>query len=100
MLGRVFDPKAELTISAGDRPHWSQTGAIVFVSKQFDSWLHYSAFRINQEIGERGHFWQTEPFDHLVRSVKQYEYLRDYIANNPRKARLKEGECIYRRYPG
>ena len=216
MLGEVFDPKAELIISEGDRPHWSQAGAIVFVTfrthdsipkeviqrwdreksdwlwrrgystdrewsqilpelseqqrrkffkhfnrcredfldtchgrcllrrpelanivansllhfdgeryrmgdfvvmpnhvhllaafasddamrEQFDSWLHYAAFRINQQIGEKGHFWQQEPFDHLVRSGQQYEYLRDYIADNPKKAKLREAEYIYRRYDG
>jgi type I restriction enzyme R subunit len=68
------------------------------MERQFDSWLHYTAFRIHQQIGEKGHFWQQEPFDHLVRSVEQYEYLRAYIADNPRKANLKEGEFIYRRY--
>ena len=216
MLGDVFDPQTELLITEGDRPHWSQAGAIVFVTfrtydsipkevvkrwdrekdnwlqrrghadgrgwsdilpnlteserkefhkhfrrcreqfldtchgrclmrrpelaqivansllhfdgkryrmgdfvvmpnhvhllaafgsadsmrKQFDSWLHYTAFRINQKIGESGHFWQQEPFDHLVRSVEQYEYLRTYIKENPAKAKLKEGEYIYREYTG
>ena len=66
--------------------------------EQFDSWLHYTAFRINQRIGEKGHFWQQEPFDHLVRSAEQYDYLRDYIAENPGKSKLKAGEFIYHRY--
>lgn len=66
--------------------------------EQFDSRLHYTAFRINRQVGEKGHFWQQEPFDHLVRSVEQYERLRSYIADNPIKAKLKEGEFIYRRY--
>ena len=70
------------------------------MKEQFDSWLHYTAFRIHEQIGGKGKFWQQEPFDHLVRSVEQYEYLRDYIADNPKKARLKEGEFIYRRYRG
>jgi putative transposase len=38
------------------------------MKKQCDSWLHYTAFRINQAIGKNGKFWQQEPFDHLVRS--------------------------------
>jgi type I restriction enzyme R subunit len=62
-----------------------------------DSWLHYSAYRINRAIGEKGRFWQPEPFDHLVRSPKQYDYLRRYIATNPRKAGLQAGEYLYRR---
>lgn len=65
---------------------------------QCDSWLHYTAFRINQMTGEKGKFWQQEPFDHLVRSPEQYEYLRKYIAGNPDKAGLKPGEYFYRGY--
>ncbi len=68
------------------------------MEKPFDSWLHYTAFRINQRIGAKGKFWQQDPFDHLVRSQEQYEYLRGYIAMNPGKAGLKPGEFYYRRY--
>jgi type I restriction enzyme R subunit len=70
------------------------------MKKQCDSWLHYTAFRINQAIGEKGKFWQQEPFDHLVRSPEQYEYLRQYISDNPMKAGLKSGEYYYRRFNG
>jgi type I restriction enzyme R subunit len=70
------------------------------MSEQCDSWLHYTARQINRATGEKGKFWQQEPFDHLVRSVEQYERLRQYIADNPRKARLKPGEYLYRRYEG
>lgn len=66
--------------------------------QQFDCWLHWTATLINRAIGERGHFWQEEPFDHLVRSPVQYQYLRDYIRDNPKMAGLKQGEYIYRRY--
>ena len=65
------------------------------MTKQFGSWLHYTAVHINQVIGAKGHFWQQEPFDHLVRSVDQYEYLLDYIRDNPVKARLSDGEYLY-----
>ena len=65
---------------------------------QCDSWLHYTAFRINQQLGEKGKLWQQEPFDHLVRSSEQYAYLRKYIADNGKKARLSPGEYLYRRY--
>ena len=67
---------------------------------QCDSWLHYTAVRINQVIGEKGKFWQQEPFDHLVRSPEQYDYLRQYIADNPLKAGLKPGGFLYRRFNG
>jgi type I restriction enzyme R subunit len=67
---------------------------------QCDSWLHYTAFRINQAISEKGKVWQQEPFDHLVRSPEQYDYLRRYIADNPQKARLTPGEYFYRKFNG
>jgi putative transposase len=70
------------------------------MAKQCDSWLHFTAFRINKAIGEKGKFWQQEPFDHLVRSLEQYDYLRQYIADNPLKAGLKSGEYLYHRYEG
>ena len=70
------------------------------MKNQCDSWLHYTAFQINRHNGGKGKLWQQEPFDHLVRSVDQYEYLRKYIADNPKLARLREGEFFYRRYEG
>jgi putative transposase len=65
-----------------------------------DSWLHYTAVQINRKLGEKGKFWQQEPFDHLVRSLEQYDYLRQYIADNPKKAKMQTGEYYYRRYEG
>jgi type I restriction enzyme R subunit len=72
-------------------------GTAEIMKAQCDSWLHYTAFRISQTTGMRGKFWQQEPFDHLVRSPEQYEYLRRYIADNPTRARLKPGDYLYRR---
>jgi putative transposase len=68
------------------------------MKEQCDSWLHYTARQINLTIGENGKFWQQEPFDHLIRSAEQYEHVRQYIADNPRKAGVKSGEYLYRRY--
>jgi type I restriction enzyme R subunit len=70
------------------------------MERQFDSWLHFTAVLINRKLKTKGHFWQQEPFDHLVRSSEQYDYLRRYIAENPGKARLKPGEFYYRRFDG
>ena len=44
--------------------------------KQCASWMRYTAKAINKITGETGPFWQTEAFDHLVRTETQYEYLR------------------------
>jgi REP element-mobilizing transposase RayT len=56
------------------------------------NWKHYTARQINRVQNQSGHFWQTESFDHLVRSPAQFEYLRDYIQRNPVAARLQPGE--------
>ena len=68
------------------------------MKKQCASWMHYTAVQINRLLGKKGKFWQQEPFDHLVRSLEQYEYLREYIRRNPEKARLQSGEFYYRRH--
>ena len=65
---------------------------------QCDSWTHYTAWKINLALGQKGKFWQQEPFDHLVRSPEQYEYLRGYIRENGTKAGLSEHEYLYREY--
>ncbi len=56
------------------------------------SWLQLSARRINKILTSSGSLWQGEPFDHLIRSSKQFEYLRLYIQQNPIKAKLSSGE--------
>ena len=32
MIGELFDPKADLLIEERLRPHWSQAGAIVYIT--------------------------------------------------------------------
>jgi putative transposase len=63
--------------------------------KQCESWKHYTAVQINRSLGRSGRFWQQDGFDHLVRSAEQFLALRNYIAENPVKARLKEGEFTH-----
>ncbi|MFO1000810.1 MAG: hypothetical protein U0936_10745 [Planctomycetaceae bacterium] len=42
-----------------------------------------------------GQFWQTEQFDHLVRSEEQFRFLRDYIRKNPGQAGLRTEEYLH-----
>jgi len=56
------------------------------------SWKKFAAGEINRSLGRKGRVWQEESFDHLVRSPDQLDYLRGYIADNPKKAGLREGE--------
>ena len=66
----------------------------VEIEPQCKSWKRFTAKEINGVRGAVGRFWQEESFDHLVRSVAQFEYLQRYIAENPNKARLPTGEYL------
>ena len=60
--------------------------------KQLTETMRYSGRRVNTFLKQDGVFWQSEPFDHVVRSEAQFEYLQRYISENPQKAGLSEGE--------
>jgi REP element-mobilizing transposase RayT len=60
-----------------------------------ESWMRYTARQIHAAIGGSGPFWQSEPFDHLIRSEDQFFYLQNYIRENPSKANLKPNEFQY-----
>lgn len=64
----------------------------VRLRKQFRELLRFSAREINRHLGRHGSVWQSEPFDHIVRSPEQFEYLQGYIDGNPSKARLRPSE--------
>jgi len=53
------------------------------------SWKSFTAKEANDLLKASGVFWRNESFDHLVRSEAQYEKFRNYIANNPLRARLQ-----------
>src|SRR5262249_16000125 len=63
--------------------------------KQCESWKHFTATQLNRMIGRKGHFWETESFDHLVRSEAQWLRFRRYILENPPQAKLRAGEFIH-----
>ncbi len=62
---------------------------------QCESWKHFTAREINRILGRSSRYWQQDAFDHLLRSEQQYRYLREYVAKNPEKARLKRGEYLH-----
>jgi REP element-mobilizing transposase RayT len=51
----------------------------------------YCAHLINKTIGASGSVWQDESFDHIIRTVKQKNRIEQYIADNPKMAKLKSG---------
>ena len=63
------------------------------------SWKKYTSTEINKRIGGTGEFWQPESFDHIVRNAGSFEKFRKYIADNPKKARLKAGEFHWHQWP-
>jgi putative transposase len=60
-----------------------------------ESWMRFTARRINKRLGKSGAFWQHEPFDHIIRSPEQFVYLQGYISDNPKKANLPAGDYLY-----
>ena len=58
------------------------------------SWKTFTARQINGLLGRAGAFWQAETYDHIVRSEEQLAHYRRYIADNPVKAKLREGEYL------
>jgi putative transposase len=61
---------------------------------QVTSWKKWTSLEINRRKNRKGRFWQTESFDHLVRSESAFGRFRRYIAENPEKAKLREGEYV------
>jgi putative transposase len=59
------------------------------------SWKRFTATRINQVLKRKGRFWQQDEFDHLVRSLEQFNHVRRYIAENPTRANLRPGEYVH-----
>ncbi|MGL6096333.1 MAG: transposase [Fimbriiglobus sp.] len=63
--------------------------------RQCASWKHFTAALLNVALRRAGRFWESESFDHLVRTEGQFRYLRRYIAENPAKAGLRAGEYAH-----
>ena len=63
------------------------------------AWKRFTARKINETLGRTGRFWQVEQFDHLVRCEAEFVQIRDYIAENPIKARLPAGTYLHYSQP-
>lgn len=64
----------------------------ITIKEQCFSWKRFTSGEINRLTGRRGVFWQSESYDHIVRSLEALRTIQNYIANNPVKAGLREGE--------
>ena len=62
---------------------------------QCEAWKRFTGRKINKAENQRGEFWQVDQFDHLIRSLEQFEHYRRYIANNPVVAKLQPGQFLH-----
>ena len=52
------------------------------------SWKTFTAREANKLLGREGEFWMEDYFDRYIRDERHLEAARDYIRNNPVKAKL------------
>lgn len=45
-----------------------------------------SAVGCNRQVQRSGTFWQADSYDHIVRSLEELVFFREYIATNPKSA--------------
>ncbi len=98
MLGELFDPKAEFFVHEHIRPHWSQAGAVVFLT-----------FRTHDSI-PRGVIqrWEREKQQWLrVRGHNAAKHWSEVVPTLAKKDRAdfqkefhRRREYLYRRYEG
>ena len=55
----------------------------------------YISTRLTKLSVKKGKLWQQENYDRLVRDRRELSVWRRYIAENPQKARLREGQYLY-----
>jgi REP element-mobilizing transposase RayT len=52
------------------------------------SWKSFTAKEANKILGRQGAFWQTEPYDHLIRDEADFIHAVKYVLENPARAGL------------
>jgi REP element-mobilizing transposase RayT len=62
------------------------------------SWKRYTSRRINALFGVKGHLWQEESFDRIIRDEEHLWRVIQYVGQNPAKAGLAIAEtCLWLR---
>src|SRR5437764_14969303 len=64
------------------------------ISDILHSWKSFTANAVNRELNRSGPLWMEESFDTIVRNAEHLNACRDYIAQNPKKARLSLHQFI------
>src|SRR6266545_3796789 len=58
------------------------------------SWKSFTGNAINGLLNRDGQVWMPESYDHIVRDWRELLAIRQYIAANPEKAGLSDGEFV------
>ncbi len=86
MLAFVVMPNNVHVLTCPIEPHT--------LSQLLHSWKRHTSREINKRMGTGGTLWLDENFDHIVRSHEQLDHFRNYIRDNPKKARLPTGSYL------
>jgi REP element-mobilizing transposase RayT len=58
------------------------------LSSILKGWKSFTAHEANKLLGRKGKFWMQEYFDRYIRNERHFQYVVQYIDNNPVKAGL------------
>lgn len=58
------------------------------------SWKSFTSKEANKLLRRSGDFWQTEYYDHLIRSEADFRHAVSYVLDNPLKAGLKNWKWV------
>ena len=59
------------------------------------SWKGFTAREINRLLQRRGPLWQQDYWDRMIRNEEHLLSCRNYIRDNPMKARLRAGQFLF-----
>ncbi len=60
------------------------------------SWTAFTGRMANHALKRRGRFWQPEPYDHIIRSSREYSSQIEYIYKNSEKAGMPDWPWRFR----
>jgi REP element-mobilizing transposase RayT len=66
------------------------------ISDILHSWKSFTAKEANKILKRHGTFWQTEPYDHLIRDEADFLHAVTYVLENPVRAGLTSWKWVGR----
>ncbi len=59
------------------------------------SWKSFTAKAANSVLDRKGSFWEREYYDHLIRDEDEFQWIVEYVLDNPKKANLRDWEWVW-----